>query len=409
MATRRDPEGVFDDSVDSDDEATLADEEWPVADLYRVEPLDEPTARDDEAGALVVEQSAEQSRGFRRFPEAVGPGTVTAVLTLLVLVLLIPAGLWLAARADDDTLATGGAQAASASQPATTAPTPATTAPSVPSAPSAQAVPDIVGATLPQAREELESAGLRVRFEREDSDRPRNEVLRQEPEAGADTEPRSIVVLTVSGGEARVAVPNVEGMSVTGAVRALRDAGLEPSTRRTASDEPPGTVLEQEPAAGEEVSAGMTVALRIAGERATQPAADPAVIRVPALVGTRSADARSRLQALGLRWTQRPVESSRPAGEVVSQSPAANAELRTGGTVTLRVSSGPAGVAVPDVVGLDESAAVGELEAAGFAVLVVDEPTLDPGQIGIVLRQSPSGGTTRDEGGTVTVTVARSS
>lgn len=408
MATKRDPDGVFDDSVDSDDEATLADEEWPVADLYRVEPLDEPIARDDEAGALVVEQPAEQSRGFRRFPEAVGPGTVTAVLALLVLVLLIPAGLWLAARADDDTLATEGAEAAgSASQPATVAP--ATTAPSVPSAPSAQAVPDLVGTTLAQAREELESAGLRVRFERVDSDRPRNEVLRQEPEAGADTEPRSIVVLTVSGGEARVAVPNVEGMSVNGAVRAIRDAGLEPSTRRTASDEPPGTVLEQEPAAGEEVSAGMTVALRIAAERATQPAAEPAAVRVPALVGTRSADARSRLQALGLRWTQRPMESSRPAGEVVSQSPAANAELRKGGTVTLHVSSGPAGVAVPDVVGLDESAAVGELEAAGFAVLVVDEATLDPGQIGIVLRQSPSGGTTRDEGGTVTITVARSS
>jgi serine/threonine-protein kinase len=142
-------------------------------------------------------------------------------------------------------------------------------------------------------------------------------------------------------------------------------------------------------------------------EPSPPPPSEPATVRVPNLVGMSSADARSRLQSVGLRSTQRPVESSRPAGTVVSQSPGAGAELREGGTVTLRVSTGPARVEVPDVVGLNEAAAIQELEAAGFAVRVVDEPTLLPTEDGIVLDQNPRAGSSRREGSTVTITVAR--
>jgi beta-lactam-binding protein with PASTA domain len=408
MATGRDPDGVVHDAADSDDEATLADEEWPVADLYRIEPPDEDVAPVDpgeEAGTVFVEQPAAEPGGFRRFPEAIGPGLVAALLGILLLLLLIPAGLWLASRGDDSAGGTARADAPTSPPPTTDAPS---TSP--PASPAERTVPDVVGTPLARARERIEDAGLQSRFRRVDSERPRDEVLSQTPEPGAEAERRSFVVLTISSGETRIAVPDVEGMSASDAVRALRDAGLEPRTRATPSDEPAGTVLEQEPAAGEEVADGTTVVLRIAEGRAQPPpAAEAETVRVPALVGMPAADARSRLRELGLRVTQRPVESSQPAGEVVSQSPAADAEVREGAVVTLRVSTGPAGVAVPDVVGLDETAAAAELEAAGFTVRVADEPTLDPTQAGVVLRQSPAAGTTRDEGATVTITVGRAS
>jgi eukaryotic-like serine/threonine-protein kinase len=128
---------------------------------------------------------------------------------------------------------------------------------------------------------------------------------------------------------------------------------------------------------------------------------------VPDLVGTRSTDARNRLRGLGLRFTQRPVESERPSGEVISQSPRAGAALEKGGTVTLRVSTGPPGIALPDVVGIDEASAIRELETAGFVVRVVDEPTFDSAEDGIVIEQSPPGGATGRAGRTVTITVAR--
>jgi beta-lactam-binding protein with PASTA domain len=400
MDAGRNPDGAHDDAAAPDDETTLPEEDWPVADLYRIEP---PAEAADEDDAVAVEQAPPPPAAspVRRFPPEVGRGVVAGLLAVLLLAILVPAGLWLVSREDGDAEAvTGGKTPTTATQPTTEPPAP--TEPPATTEPRAATVPDVTGRTLQQAREALESANLRSRFRRVDSERPRDEVLSQAPEAGGEAQAGSIVVLTVSGGQATVAVPDVEGMSESAAVEALRDAGLESRTRRAASDERRGTVVSQTPAAGEEVDRETVVALRVSDGPAT-----PATVTVPDLVGMGSASARSRLRSLGLRASQRPVESPRPAGEVVSQTPAAGAELREGGTVTLQVSTGPSGVAIPDVVGLMETAAVQELEAAGFTVRVVDEPSTDPTQDGLVLRQSPQAGETKGEGSAVTITVAR--
>jgi beta-lactam-binding protein with PASTA domain len=75
--------------------------------------------------------------------------------------------------------------------------------------------------------------------------------------------------------------------------------------------------------------------------------------------------------------------------------------------VTLRVSTGPGLIAVPDVTGLDEQSARQKLESTGFEVTVVDEPTADPAQAGTVVSQDPAGGAEAEKGSTVTITVAR--
>jgi len=347
-----------------------------------------------------VQQDVPPERGpVRRFPPDLGPGLLAALLAVLLLVVLIPAGIWLASNSDDD------APAATDTRTLDTTTEQSTT--TTPAAAAAKAVPDVTGRTLAGARELLESANFRVRFRRTASDRPRNDVLSQSPKPGAEAEPGSVVVLTVSGGAERVTVPDLEGMTASEAIEALRGAGLDSRTRVVPSEEPRGTVIDQSPDAGEEVAKSTVVVLQIAKAPASPPPSEPATVRVPNVVGLKAADARSRLRALGLRSTQRPEESPRPAGTVVGQSPGRGAELREGGTVTLRVSTGPAQVAIPDVVGLDESAAIQELEAAGFVVQVVDEPTGEPTEDGVVLDQSPSAGASRPKGTTVTITVAR--
>jgi len=75
--------------------------------------------------------------------------------------------------------------------------------------------------------------------------------------------------------------------------------------------------------------------------------------------------------------------------------------------VTLTVSTGPQKLDVPDVTGLDEDSARQQLEAAGFQVQVNDEPTTDPGQDGLVLRQSPAGASAATKGSIVTLVVGR--
>ncbi len=137
-----------------------------------------------------------------------------------------------------------------------------------------------------------------------------------------------------------------------------------------------------------------------------RPAA-PATIDVPRLIGLDVSDARARLRDLGLGSTVTRVESPKPPGTVVEQSPSAGSALERGGTVTLTVSSGPAAVPVPDVTGLDEDSARAQLESAGFEVTTVDEATSDPAEDGLVVGQSPSAGTERKPGTLVTLRIAR--
>ena len=232
MGAGRYPDEASDDAAETGaDEATLADEEWPVAEQYRVERPEQPPEQPVDDGTVVIQQvPSSEPTPVRRFPPDLGPGLLAALLGVLLLLLLIPAGLWLAARSDDDTEATAGTETlGTTTQPTTTTEPPPTTVP------AATTVPDVTGRTLPQARELLENAELRSRFRRVDSDRPPNEVVSQSPRAGAEAEPRSFVALTVSGGPARIAVPDVRGMSANEATSALREAGLRSRRRGRSS------------------------------------------------------------------------------------------------------------------------------------------------------------------------------
>ena len=53
-----------------------------------------------------------------------------------------------------------------------------------------------------------------------------------------------------------------------------------------------------------------------------------------------------------------------PAGSVISQSPVGGTQVNTGSAVALVVSSGPPQVAVPNVVGLTQSAATTAITGA---------------------------------------------
>lgn len=195
-----------------------------------------------------------------------------------------------------------------------------------------------------------------------------------------------------------VTVPDVVGDAVAQARRRLHDADLHVRTRLVASSRPSGTVLGQLPRAGKRLAGGDVVSLDIA--RVT-------TIRVPRTVGRTVAEAKQALRSVGLSFSLTKVPSSKPEGTVLGQSPAAGAKVRRGTVIALRVSTGPALANVPDVVGLAEAEARAALEDAGFQVAVVDQPTADSSQDGVVVDQAPSGSTDAREGSTVTITVAR--
>ena len=73
----------------------------------------------------------------------------------------------------------------------------------------------------------------------------------------------STVTLVVSRGKEKVAVPDVVGQSRDEAERRCATPACEPSvTEREDAEAEPGTVLEQDPAAGTQVAKGRTVDAR---------------------------------------------------------------------------------------------------------------------------------------------------
>jgi serine/threonine-protein kinase len=123
--------------------------------------------------------------------------------------------------------------------------------------------------------------------------------------------------------------------------------------------------------------------------------------------GESVAHALARLRASGFN----PATKSQPSatiapGLVIGTDPPAGTVALVGSTVTLLVSSGPAQVRVPDVLGESQTAAEAALTGAGLEVGTIST-RVSTQSAGSVLAQSPSGGTSLPSGSRVSLTVAQ--
>lgn len=201
------------------------------------------------------------------------------------------------------------------------------------------------------------------------------------------------------GGGKTVDVPNVVGKKVGEARTILERKGFEVETDRVKSTKPEGEVLDQDPAAGDEVDEGETVTLTVSGGRPQ--------VEVPEIVDVPQAEAEAALEDAGLKvGTITPGTSDEiEPGNVISSDPAPGEEVDRGSVVDLVVSSGPSAVPVPDVRGRTEEDATSILENAGFEVRVVDTPS-DTVDEGIVVSQDPVQPEEAEPGDTVTISVS---
>ncbi|HEV7898995.1 MAG TPA: Stk1 family PASTA domain-containing Ser/Thr kinase [Planosporangium sp.] len=116
-------------------------------------------------------------------------------------------------------------------------------------------VPSVVGQPLDQAQAALAAQGLKVTVKQQDSNRPANTVLAQDPGDGTGVEPGTTITLTVSKGPAAVAVPDVNGQDVEAARQILAQVGLQAQVVGV------GKVRIQNPPAGQQVPPGTTIVL----------------------------------------------------------------------------------------------------------------------------------------------------
>jgi eukaryotic-like serine/threonine-protein kinase len=201
-----------------------------------------------------------------------------------------------------------------------------------------------------------------------------------------------------------VTVPDVVGDKRTQAISELEDAGLEVGTITPVpavdDTQEPGTVLEQDPAAGDEVDRGTNVDLRIVEA--------PDQVAIPDLVGSSVEEAQATLSGLGLEPAG-PVEEPSdtvPEGSVTRTDPASGQEVEPGSTVTIFVSTGAEQVAVPEVRCQSFGSAQNELSQAGLnGVISSDTVAVNTAcPLGRkVAEQDPAPGTQVDPGTTVTL------
>jgi serine/threonine-protein kinase len=160
----------------------------------------------------------------------------------------------------------------------------------------------------------------------------------------------------------------------------------------------PDVVLEQSPLPGVQIGGGAPVNLVVS--------TGPEVVIIPDVVGASQLEATNELLDLGLRPRVNEESSETvPAGEVIRTDPQAGTEAVVGDTVLVVVSSGPAPVQVPTLIGLTENQARNALTNLGLVPNVSNskQPVADPGQDGLVVSQIPTAGNTVPKGTTVTI------
>jgi serine/threonine-protein kinase len=199
--------------------------------------------------------------------------------------------------------------------------------------PTTVKMPDVLGLTEQDARRRVRRVGLRPSLQKENSRKvPLGNVIRTDPGPGKAIERGSRVTLIVSSGPKEVAVPDVKGQDQKDAVDRLREAGLSVVVRERESGEPTDTVVDQTPAAGQLVGEGSTVTLYVSNGR---------LKRLPDVVGQDQGEAEADLRSAGFRPSVRTTPTDQPDedGRVLSQTPAAGKDRRSGATVVITVGT----------------------------------------------------------------------
>lgn len=248
-------------------------------------------------------------------------------------------------------------------------------------------VPDLVGADIQDAAGVLSRASLNIKQEESVMhDEPLGTILSQDPLPGTEASKGDTIYVTVSQGPAETSVPDVEGMKLNDAVRALNGAGLVnyESRKEYTQGADAGIVLSVQPSEGASVSSGQLITLAVcAGTKAS--AANP-----DDYVGLTEADALMHAEEDRLIPVISHAKSENtPEGYVIRQSIEKNAPVMSGATIVLTVSDGEpdaeiarsvhAKLGMPETATGSEYKIVAEEETlTGFYEYIIDSGDVAP-------------------------------
>ena len=198
--------------------------------------------------------------------------------------------------------------------------------------------PDFKNMTLKEAK--ITAKEYKIRIKKGDEvvseEVEKGRIVSQDPDAGTTIKTGSTVTVNISKGLGDGSVPDLRGKKQSELADYLEAAGFKLGTvSEEASEEEKGTVLSQDPDAGEEVEKGTAINVVVSD-------GSKAKATVPYLVGKSINDAQSALSKAGLSLGSISYEysSTYAEGEVIWQQYDANAQLDKGTSVRIRVSKG---------------------------------------------------------------------
>jgi serine/threonine-protein kinase len=207
-------------------------------------------------------------------------------------------------------------------------------------------------------------------------------------------------ILPRSTVSSEVIVPDFHGITENDARSnaAVAHIALLVAAREPTPDAKPGTIIRQSINAGQHVPREHPVSIVIAEE----------VPRVPTITGITVAEATQRVEQRGysLQLTATVPDATVAHGLVIDQTPKAETPHVKGGTVTVRVSSGPGEFELPKFVGVAYAQAKTDLEKLGVKP-VVRWVSMAETATYVVLNQKPAAGEKVKPGSEVHLTVCR--
>lgn len=204
-------------------------------------------------------------------------------------------------------------------------------------------VPELSGLLGDEAARLLADQGLRFRAAepagRWSADVREGRVLETRPRPGSFVKRGSSVEVVVSLGARLATVPDLGGRAVSAALVTVRAEGLELGDTLTviSSAGEPGTVVGQDPPAGDRVAAGGKVDLLVAGEWR------PETFVMPDLVYRRLEPVRRYFEGGGFRLATVKFEPYEGVteGTILRQSPLPGHPLRRRDAIALVVAAAP--------------------------------------------------------------------
>jgi len=200
------------------------------------------------------------------------------------------------------------------------------------------AVPDITGMERNEALEELQAAGFVVGEETDEYSEQvaTDHVIRTIPEAGKMRDRETQIQLFVSMGKEIAEMDDFVGSTLEEAEEALEEQKFAPAeSSEEFSDQPVGTILTQEPAAGKEVIISETTVEFIVSK-------GPDLRNVENLAGFTEENLNdyARSSGFNIRIISEQASDEVEAGKVMSQTPAAGEQLEAGSTIEVVISAG---------------------------------------------------------------------